>query len=107
MSQNHRSTGTERQDAIARARRAAGRLAAVPSTAEPVARLMAIIENTRVFTAWEAWDGVVALESMVVDHGLVTPEQIEAERAEQAATVLADMEAYRAELFGATGEERV
>lgn len=99
-----RTITTTRKDAIERAHRAADRLAAVPSQAATVADLVAIVKDTP--ADWEAWDGVVALEWMVTEHGLITAEQVEAERAVQAQSARAEADAIRAAIFGTKGEKR-
>lgn len=74
------SIGPERREAIARASRAAVRLSVDPE-ARPVGRVqVAIVNDVGLYTNREAWDAVQALEGMVLDRGLITREQIEAER---------------------------
>lgn len=79
---------TERREAIGRAGRAVVRLAVDPEVRESAHRQNVIVNDVRAFTDREAWDAVAALEDMVLSRGLVTAQQVEAERRAAAVAVL-------------------
>ena len=86
---------TERREAIGRASRAVIRLAVDPEAREPAHRQNVIVNDVRAFNDREAWDAVAALEEMVLSRGLVTAQQIEAERRAAAVAVLMGEEVAR------------
>ena len=86
---------TERREAIGRASRAVIRLAVDPEAREPAHRQNVIVNDVRAFTDREAWDAVAALEDMVLSRGLVTAQQVEAERRAAAVAVLMGEEVAR------------
>ena len=86
---------TERREAIGRAGRAVVRLAVDPEAREPARRQNVIVNDVRAFTDREAWDAVAALEDMVLSRGLVTAQQVEAERRAAAVAVLMGEEVAR------------
>lgn len=86
---------TERREAIGRAGRAVVRLAIEPEATLPARRQNAIVNDVSAYTDREAWDAVAALEHMVVTRGLVTDQQIEAERKAAAVAVLMGEEVAR------------
>lgn len=96
-------TTPERREAIRRAARAVVRLATVPEAKEPAHRQNAITGDVAAYTDTEAWDAVAALESMVYALGLVSAEEVEADRlasqtlarAELAAQLLTTSQARR------------
>lgn len=75
-------TSPDRREAISRAASAVVRLRVEPSVQEPAHRQNAIVNDPR-FSDREAWDAVMALESMLVDLGIVEPQEIEAARNRQ------------------------
>lgn len=54
-----------------------------------------IVNDVQTFTDREAWDAVAALEHMVLTRGLVTAQQVEAERRAAAVAVLMGEEVAR------------
>ena len=86
---------TERREAIGRAGRAVVRLAVDPEARESAHRQNVIVNDVRAFTDREAWDAVAALEEMVLSRGLVTAQQVEAERRAAAVAVLMGEEVAR------------
>lgn len=86
---------TERREAIGRAGRAVVRLAVDPEARESAHRQNVIVNDVRAFTDREAWDAVAALEDMVLSRGLVTAQQVEAERRADAVAVLMGEEVAR------------
>ena len=86
---------TERREAIGRAGRAVVRLAVDPEARESAHRQNVIVNDVRAFTDREAWDAVTALEDMVLSRGLVTAQQVEAERCAAAVAVLMGEEVAR------------
>lgn len=86
---------SERREAIGRAGRAVVRLAIDPEAKETAHRQSAIVNDVQAFTDREAWDAVAALEHMVLTRGLVTAQQIEAERRAAAVAVLMGEEVAR------------
>ena len=85
---------TERREAIGRAGRAVVRLAVDPEAKESAHRQNVIVNDVRAFTDREAWDAVAA-EDMVLSRGLVTAQQVEAERRAAAVAVLMGEEVAR------------
>ena len=79
---------TDRREAIGRASRAVVRLAIDPEAKEPARRQNVIVNDVQAFSDREAWDAVAALEHMVLSRGLVTAQQVEAERRAAAVAVL-------------------
>ena len=86
---------TERREAIGRAGRAVVRLAVDTEARESAHRQNVIVNDVRAFTDREAWDAVAALEDMVLSRGLVTAQQVEAERRAAAVAVLMGEEMAR------------
>ena len=86
---------TERREAIGRAGRAVVRLAVDPEARESAHRQNVIVNDVRAFTDREVWDAVAALEDMVLSRGLVTAQQVEAERRAAAVAVLMGEEVAR------------
>ena len=86
---------TERREAIGRAGRAVVRLAVDPEARESAHRQNVIVNDVRAFTDREAWDAVAALEDMVLSRGLVTAQQVDAERRADAVAVLMGEEVAR------------
>jgi len=85
----------ERREAIGRAGRAIVRLAADPEARQTARRQNVIVNDVSAYTDREAWDALAALEHMVVTRGLVSPQQIEAERRAAAVAVLMGEEVAR------------
>lgn len=71
------------------------RLAVDPEARESAHRQNVIVNDVRAFTDREAWDAVAALEDMVLSRGLVTAQQVEAERRAAAVAVLMGEEVAR------------
>lgn len=86
---------TDRREAIGRAGRAVVRLAGDAEAKEPAHRQSVIVNDVSVYSDREAWDAVAALEHMVLTRGLVTAQQIEAERRAAAVAVLMGEEVAR------------
>lgn len=86
---------SERREAIGRAGRAVVRLAVDPEAKEPAHRQNVIVNDVQAFTDREAWDALAALEHMVLSRGLVSAQQVEAERRAAAVAVLMGEEVAR------------
>ena len=86
---------SDRREAIGRASRAVVRLAIDPEAKEPAHRQNVIVNDVQAFSDREAWDAVAALEDMVLSRGLVTAQQVEAERRADAVAVLMGEEVAR------------
>ena len=85
----------QRREAIGRAARAVARLAIDPKAIEPARRQNVIVNDVQMFSDREAWDAVSALEHMVLSRGLVSAQQVEAERRAAAVAVLMGEEVAR------------
>ena len=86
---------SERREAMGRAGRAVVRLAIDPEAKEPARRQNVIVNDVQAFNDREAWDAVAVLEHMVLTRGLVSAQQIEAERRAAAVAVLMGEEVPR------------
>jgi hypothetical protein len=86
---------SDRREAIGRASRAVVRLAIDPEAKEPAHRQNVIVNDVQAFSDREAGDAVAALEHMVLSRGLVTAQQVEAERRAAAVAVLMGEEVAR------------
>ena len=86
---------SERREAIGRASRAVVRLAIDPEAKETAHRQNILVNAVQTFSDREAWDAVAALEHMVLSRGLVTAQQVEAERRAAAVAVLMGEEVAR------------
>lgn len=92
------NTSEERREAIARAARAVVRLAADQAAQEAAKRHDAIV-NDGAFSDREAWDSVQALESMVIERGLITPEELDADHQAWKDEHKAGLDAFLAKLW--------